>query len=120
MAQQRYQTLNISYPAGTTAGTYSNNLVLDTQYERATGVTVYENVGGGIPYTQMQVRDDVNTHVSKTNTKHLQAGIDCPKQLRATPVSIRCSGEKVYVDVTISDTLTDVLSLDVVFTLERP
>jgi hypothetical protein len=120
MAEFRYETIQVSLPAGTPAGTHQVDQALDTAYEKAVGVTAYVDKDGGIETFQIGVRDDTNTYVSLANRRHLEAGIECPKPLRATPISIPNKSQKVSVLVALTEPLVSALSMDMVFTLERP
>ncbi|RSK24194.1 hypothetical protein [Hymenobacter metallilatus] len=120
MAETRSQSLKVILPAGTPTGTYQPvSEALDSTYARATGVVAYANNRGGLTQFQLGIHDDTATYVSQCNSQHLEAGIDCPKPLRNTPVAIVNRNQRITVQVYVPELLTDTLDVDVVFTLER-
>lgn len=119
MATSRNQSFSVILASGTTAGTYDTTIVLDRKYAASTGWAVYMNGLGGLTYVEIGLRDDTTDILNPTNSKFLEAGIDCPKTARLTPVQLICDGTNLYVQVKTSATLTSDLKMNVVFSLQK-
>ena len=117
--ENRTFTFTLTLPAGTAAGTYEQRTVLDTTYQRATGVAAYVTKDGGVASTKLGLRDDTAVYVSPTHLDYLRAGIDCPKRERLTPVNIACNGTNLTVQIVLPYALSSDQEVDVVFQLER-
>lgn len=117
----RFQTKTITIPSGTAAGSDERSFDLDRAYANAKGVCVFVNKDGGLPGSTFQfgLRDDTNTIVEKTNAKFFQAGVDCAKSQRMTPVDIAITGRVNTIMLTWPATLTTDLVIDVVFELVK-
>ena len=113
----RTQTFAVTFPANTPAGTQEKTIQLDRKYAGTNGLAVYVNSGGGVSYVRLGLRDDNRDLQNLTNVQFYQAGIDCPKPARFTPVDAVADGTNLYVQVQIPETLTAELNLDVVFNL---
>jgi hypothetical protein len=115
----RTLTYTLVLPAGTPAGTYERQTILDSTYQRASGVVAYVTKDGGVPGTKLGLRDDTAVYVSPTHMDHLRAGVDCPKRDRLTPVNIVCNNTNLTVQAVLPYSLASELNIDVVFQLER-
>jgi hypothetical protein len=117
---KRTDTINVVFPAGKPAGTYTVKGILDSQYTRATGVVGYINSKpDSLPTFQLGLRNDSDVFIPPTNISHVLAGIDCPKPDRLTPVSIPCDNRNLQVNIILPVALDSELSLDVVFELVK-
>jgi len=112
-------TATFKWPANTSAGNYEEKTVLDTTYQRASGIVAYVNSDGGVSNAKLGLRNDTAVYVSPTHIDYLRAGLDCPKRDRLTPVNIACDGTNLTVQLVLAGPLTSELSVDVVFQLER-
>ena len=117
-SNQRNQTFPINFPAGT-AGTQEIPVVLDRKYTKANGVAAYVNALGGAPFLRIGLRDETVTLLENTNSKFLEAGIDCPKSQRWTNIEAPADGTNLYIIINLGAPLTATLSLDMVFSLVK-
>lgn len=117
--QKRTFTATLNLPAGTNAGTYEQKAVLDSQYDRANGLVVYRNQTGGLETFQLGLRSNSEVYAQPTNIKYFEADASCPKAQRLTPFYILCDKTDVIFQLVLPETLTEDLSVDVVFELER-
>ncbi|MCT4587284.1 MAG: hypothetical protein N4A71_05635 [Carboxylicivirga sp.] len=116
-----YQSETISYPNAHAAGSYFKEIVLDSSYERCTGIAILESQTGGIPAFRIGLNDKDNRYISAVHKDLLKsdkaAGLDVSK--RFLPVNIKAQGHKVKVATVLPAPLASDLEYDIVFLLER-
>lgn len=114
----RNQSFPINFPIGTN-GNQEVMIVLDRKYARATGIMVLVGSLGGATFVRVGLRDESSTILDPTNSKFLEAGVECPKPARWTPMDIPANGSNMYVQIQLPYALSSALQLDVVFLLQN-
>ncbi|WP_299760876.1 hypothetical protein [uncultured Pontibacter sp.] len=117
MSQSRSQTLTVTYPVGTAAGTYNDSVVLDEQYSECQGVAAYESGNGGIPNYKIGLKDSSDTYQEQTHKDDWIVSTDVAPSQRIKPITPPIRGQKLTVVTQIPEVLTAELSYDIVFKL---
>ena len=120
MPKIKYQTLEVSYPSGTSAGFKKDHeIVLDSQMQRVVGVAMYPISDGGVAPVRIGISDTISdiqtpTHQDDYIDKGHGGYYD-----RKKPVDIEANGKTVKLTVDIPAELTADLKFDFVFILQN-
>lgn len=113
---QKRQTANIIIAAATAAGDYFFRVMLDAEFKKAIGYTVYENANPGVEY-QIGVKDDNGPYQNLTNSRDYIATTAVGKSDRFTSASIPADGNYVTITVSLITPSVTALNIDFVFLL---
>lgn len=122
MAKQniKYQRLEISYPAATTAGEKKDHeIILDSVMDKVVGIAMYPISDGGVAPIRIGLTDPSGevqepTHQDDWIDKGYGSYYD-----RKKPMDIVAKGRKVTVSVDIPAVLASELKFDLVFILRN-
>ena len=122
MARQniKYQRLEVSYPAGTTAGLRKDNIViLDPEMDKAVGIAMYPITDGGIDAVRIGMTDPSGEVQEPTHQDDWTDKGYGDYYNRKKPLDIEARGRKITIAVDIPGTLQSDLKFDLVFILKN-
>lgn len=120
MPKLKYQTLEVSYPTGTTAGFKKDHeIVLDTEMKRVVGVALYPISDGGVAPVRIGLSDQSGEIQAPTHQDDWTDKGSGDYYDRKKPMDIEANGRTVKLTVDIPAELTKDLKFDFVFILQN-
>lgn len=124
MFKQKTQVENISFPTGTAADIYSNDIQLLSGYDKLAGIFLVTSSAGNVTKTHRVGLQDKsgNEVLDMMPYKALELSPNATKKIEEMyyAVDVKAEGgRKINIKTEILETLQDDLSYDVVLLLER-